>query len=364
MTWAWTPPFVEVCDGIVTRRFVIESLTVLKLDPLGNMMANSDVLIRSGWTEAFPVEVGDARVAPITVPTCPSDSYDGSRAIYRLLRLGTWGSTLMNLGYFKFHGPLAFLNFFAALDAAQHRLVMKSASLLDVRGGQRVLDLACGRGKSSFIIQCLHPQAEVVGVDLLERHIAVAQTLFENTRHLSYQTGNAMLLDFPNGSFDRLLCLEAAFHFSDRAQFLRESFRVLRPGGRLVVVDFAWNSDADGTHRDDPETRLVRQIWQWDDFFSVPEYERSALRAGFRVAGCHDWSRRVTRPIQRQLRCVSALAKTRFGRRLLYWNNPLFESFSSDDWQACAAAVAAHGHVQRYSKYMAFVFEKPQADSC
>ena len=326
---------------------------------IGNMMANTDVLTRNDLTEKITSEPSDVPVTPVAAPTSPSDSYDGSQAIYRLLRLASWGSPLMNLGYFRFRGPLAFLNVLASLEAGQHRLVMKSAALLDVQGEQRVLDLACGRGKSSFIIQCLHPQATVVGLDLLERHVEVAETLFGNTRNLSYVAGNAMLLDFPDESFDRLMCLEAAFHFSDRAQFLRESFRVLRPGGRLVVVDFAWNSDLDRVHRDDPETRQVRKAWQWDDFFSVPEYERTASRLGFRVSGCHDWSGQVTHPIQAQLRCLSALAGTKFGRNVMCWRNPLYRTFSSNDWQACASAVAAHGHVQRHSKYMAFVFEKP-----
>jgi ubiquinone/menaquinone biosynthesis C-methylase UbiE len=295
----------------------------------------------------------------MSAPENVSESYDGSRAVFRLLRLETWGSPLMNLGYFVFHGPLAFLNVLASVAKAQHRLVLKSARLLDVQRGHHVLDVACGRGKSSFILHCLNPEATVVGVDLLERHIATAQTLYANARNLSYVAGNAMWLDFPDHSIDRLLCLEAAFHFPDRAQFLREAFRVVRPGGRVVVVDFAWTSDAHRVHRDDPETRVVREIWQWDDFASVPEYERMAARAGFRLTGRHDWSGRVTRPIQTQLNCVAALAKTTIGRNFLCWKNPLYRSFSPADWHDCALAAPAQGHVVRHSKYMAFVLEKP-----
>ena len=142
-------------------------------------MMNTDVLTRSDRTETIPREATDARRNSIDRLIDPSDSYDGSDAVFRLLRLATWGSPLMNLGYFGFRGPLAFLN------------------------------------------------------------------------------------------------------------------------------------------------------------------------------------KQVTRPIQTQLRALTALTKTKLGRYVLRWRNPLFVSCTPADWEACESAVAAHDHVQRHSKYMAFVFEKP-----
>jgi len=295
------------------------------------------------------------RGAPLNVQS----SYDGSNVVFRLLRMETWGPALMNLGYHKFRGPLGFLNLVANLELAQRRLVVKSVDLLDVGRYDKVLDVACGRGKSSFIVHCLLPEAAVVGLDLLNENIHVAQTLFGQEENLSYACGDATRLDFPDASFDRLMCLEAAFHFPDRGQFLREAHRVLRPGGRLVVVDFAWNTDAERRHRDDPDTRLVREIWQWNDFFSVPEYERVAGDSGFQMRSSCDWGRWVTRPIQGLFKCLSTLGNSSWGRRLLLWRNPLYRSFSGTDWKDVADAVRAHAHVHRFSKYMAFVFEKP-----
>ena len=146
----------------------------------------------------------------------------------------------MNLGYFKFHGPLSFLNLVVNLEKTQLKLVQQTMRLLDVGEKHSVLDVACGRGKSSFIMSCLRPQATVIGLDLLEANINAARFLFGGSPGLSYQNGNAMELDFEDRRFDRIQCLEAAFHFPDRSRFLSEANRVLKPGGRLVVVDFAW----------------------------------------------------------------------------------------------------------------------------
>ena len=285
-------------------------------------------------------------------------AYDGSNVLFRLLRMITWGPGLMNLGYFRFRGPFAFLNLIVNLEKTQRRLVEESLNLLEVGQRHSVLDVACGRGKSSFMTHCLHPQASIVGLDLLKPNIQVAQLLFGCSPRLSYQNGNAMDLEFPDEQFDRVQCIEAAFHFPDRSRFLSEAARVLKPGGRLVVIDFAWRTAADRQCVDHPETRIVRDIWQWSDLYDVNEYRTTAQAAGLRQVRAVDWSNRVTAPFQATFDCLLALARRPWLKKRLVRVNPLLKSLSDDDWKQLAEISKAQDYVRRRSRYMAFVFEK------
>ena len=109
--------------------------------------------------------------------------------------------------------------------------------MVGIAPGQRVLDVACGRGALLF------PAAEragaggvAVGVDLAEGMVRVTRD--EAARRglpVDLRVMDAEQLDFPDASFDRVLCGFALMSFPDVARTLGEFRRVLAPGGRLGV---------------------------------------------------------------------------------------------------------------------------------
>jgi SAM-dependent methyltransferase len=218
-------------------------------------------------------------------PVSTQQAYNGSDLYFQVLRACGWGS-LLNLGYSR---PWDTLIYPFRADIAQERLVQRSISLVDVQPQHQVLDVACGKGRSSFLLAMQNPQANIIGLDKLAEHINIADFQYGYTLNLSYQAGEAEALPFADRTFDRIHCLEAAFHF-DRQKFLQEASRVLKPAGRIVIVDFMWKTNASRQLLETPDGRIVKDIWQFDDLWSVDEYLTAIELTGFQVAQQIDWS--------------------------------------------------------------------------
>jgi len=106
-------------------------------------------------------------------------------------------------------------------------------------GAHDVLDVATGTGDLAFTLAAMAPSAEITGVDFAEPMLELARAKAqERQARVRFEVGDGTRLHFPNASFDAVTIAYGLRNFDDLEAGLREFLRVLRPGGRLVVLEF------------------------------------------------------------------------------------------------------------------------------
>lgn len=117
----------------------------------------------------------------------------------------------------------------------------RAAALASLAPGSRVLDVATGTGDLAFeLARRVGPPGEVVGLDFVPKMLALAQKKAQRRvegKWCRFVAGNAMALPFPDASFDAVTIAFGLRNLRDIGAALTEMIRVVRPGGRVVVLE-------------------------------------------------------------------------------------------------------------------------------
>jgi demethylmenaquinone methyltransferase / 2-methoxy-6-polyprenyl-1,4-benzoquinol methylase len=142
----------------------------------------------------------------------------------------------------------------------------RAAQLTRVQPGGRVLDVCTGTGALAALLRRrVGPTGEVVGIDLTESMLEVARTRVPD---VTFVVGDACALPFPEDSFDAATMAFGLRNISDRQRALDELARVLRPGGRAVILEFSQ------VHR------LLQPAYHWYSRRVIPVIARGVMGRG------------------------------------------------------------------------------------
>jgi ubiquinone/menaquinone biosynthesis C-methylase UbiE len=114
------------------------------------------------------------------------------------------------------------------------------AALPPLHEGMRVLDAGCGSGILARYLARQHPDCAIAGCDLSEVRVRQAQDAAKDLPNLHFDVQDLARLDYPEGHFDIIICRYVLQHLPRdiRSTVLASFLRCLKPGGRLVTIDF------------------------------------------------------------------------------------------------------------------------------
>jgi len=112
------------------------------------------------------------------------------------------------------------------------------------KGKKSVLDVATGTGRIAYAIARSHSNYKVVGIDINNDMLSEAIKKSRGLANLSYMLGNVELLGFNNNSFDAVVTAFSLSIFDNLDNAISEMHRVLKPGGKLILLDMLKPKDS------------------------------------------------------------------------------------------------------------------------
>jgi arsenite methyltransferase len=150
-------------------------------------------------------------------------------------------------------------------------VVAQRARVLDmlaVRAGEAALDIGSGPGLLAFdLARLVGEKGRVVALDNASAMVAMTAARLANLAHAEAKEGQATELAFPDASFDAAVATQVYEYVADMPRALAELHRVLKPGGRALILDTDWRSIV--WHSSD-KARMERVLKVWDDHLADP----------------------------------------------------------------------------------------------
>jgi ubiquinone/menaquinone biosynthesis C-methylase UbiE len=149
-----------------------------------------------------------------------------------------------------------------------------------------VVDVGCGFGTNAVHCAQKFGPARITGVNVSRVQLATARSRAAQAgveHRVDFVEASATALPMPDGAVDKVISVEAAFHFDTRERFLAESFRVLRPGGRLSLVDLVIPAPSRAWHRPALEAVRRSQAVPLANVYDRATYLDHVRAAGFEI---------------------------------------------------------------------------------
>ncbi|KAJ6687759.1 PHOSPHOETHANOLAMINE N-METHYLTRANSFERASE 1 [Salix koriyanagi] len=169
---------------------------------------------------------------------------------------------------------------------------------LDLKPGQKVLDVGCGNGGGDFYM-AENFDVEVVGIDLSINMILFAlERAIGLNYSVEFEVADCTTKTYPNNTFDVIYSRDTILHIQDKPALFRSFFKWLKPGGKVLISDYCKSA---GT----PSPEFAEYIKQRGyDLHDVKAYGQMLRDAGFDEVIAEDLSDQFNKVLRRELNAL------------------------------------------------------------
>ncbi len=177
---------------------------------------------------------------------------------------------------------------------AQINLIDRLLQWGTVKTAQQILDVGCGIGGSTLdLAQRFGATATGITLSPVQANRARTRAIHLNlVQQTHFYVADALNLPFPDNHFDLVWALESGEHMADKARFLKECFRVLHPGGRLLMATWC-HKPSPLSITDQWLLQGIYAVYCLPYIISLPAYCQIAAATGFQQISSDDWSSHV-----------------------------------------------------------------------
>ena len=213
--------------------------------------------------------------------------YDSSSGLWEEI----WGEH-MHHGYYGAEGTQK-----KDRRQAQIDLIEEILQWAQVDQVESLLDVGCGIGGSSlYLAEKFQAQATGITLSPVQMNRATERAgELGLTSQSEFLVANAQAMPFTDNSFDLVWSLESGEHMPDKGKFIQECYRVLKPGGKMIVVTWCHRPTDDSPLSADEQKHLqdIYRVYCLPYVISLPEYAAIANQIGLKSIHTADWSKAV-----------------------------------------------------------------------
>lgn len=228
------------------------------------------------------------------------------------------------------------------------------ADFAQVKEGDHVLDAGCGVGGSSiFLAKTLNCTTKGITLSNKQVDICIENAANHNVgSQCTFEAQNYLQTNFEDNTFDVVWAIESVCYAYDKADFLREAFRILKPGGRVVVADFFSSNVVDGS-KDAALMEKWTDTWAIKSFADENQFWNKLNAIGFEDCRRMNVSDKITKSINRLYKMFYPGIAVAYILQLLGFRNKTQTS------NILSAYYQYHAYKKRLWNYMFFTGRKP-----